>query len=151
MGTNAYAYPVSHHNPPNSPTRARGRMRTNTQTYRNGLPSCSSGGSDYYYHDQPIQPACVMRTLCGPTGPTNHVLVPQREFKEEYMTPLYTDPHFRYPPVTFQTVGNPEIGVKVENIAETHEPSIVGANDAVFASYGDREVRVWILVCPHRV
>jgi hypothetical protein len=93
-----------------------------------------------------------LKTPRWPTGPTNHVEVPQRDFKEEYIPkrPSYTDPHFRHPPITFQTVGIPELGVRVGKIVEKYTAPIVGGNDPVFADAGDREVRFWILVCcPH--
>lgn len=155
--TNAeYPYPVSRHDPYNSSTRARARTGSNSQTplaERNGALSRDSGCGGHYCHDELIQPVCVMKPPRWPTGPTNHVPVPQREFREEYIPkrPSYKDAHIRYPPITFQTFGIPELGVRVGKVAERYAPSIVGGNDPVFAAAGDREVKFWILVCcPHR-
>lgn len=149
--TNAeYPYPVSRHDPYNSSTRARARTGSNSQTplaERNGALSRDSGCGGHYCHDELIQPVCVMKPPRWPTGPTNHVPVPQREFREEYIPkrPSYKDAHIRYPPITFQTFGIPELGVRVGKVAERYAPSIVGGNDPVFAAAGDREVKFWIL------
>jgi hypothetical protein len=57
------------------------------------------------------------------------------------------DPNFRHPSITFQTVGIPELGVRVGKVSEKYSPSIVGGDDCVFATTMDREIRLWILVC----
>jgi hypothetical protein len=85
-----------------------------------------------------------MKPLCGIPGPTNHVIVPQRIFSEMN---VYADPYFRHPPIPFQTVGIPELGVRVGKITEKYSPSVVGGNDQVFSVGNDREIRFWILVC----
>lgn len=60
---------------------------------------------------------------------------------------VYADPYFRHPPIPFQTVGIPELGVRVGKITEKYSPSVVGGNDQVFSVGNDREIRFWILVC----
>jgi hypothetical protein len=144
-------YPVSHHDPPYSPTRARGHTRANSHILladRSGAPSRSSGGGGHHGHDGSFQPVRIIMHPRWPNGPTNHVLVPQKLFTEECM---YADPHFRHPSINFQAVGIPELGVRVASIMDKYAPAIVGGNDPVFADSGEREVRIWIMVCcPHR-
>ncbi|KAG6884484.1 hypothetical protein C0992_006245, partial [Termitomyces sp. T32_za158] len=80
-----------------------------------------------------------------PSGPTNHILVPQPDFFDERDKMWRYGP--RYSPITFQTTGFPEIGVRVGKIAHsTHPPPIEGAKDEVFAVSGNREVQIRILV-----
>lgn len=143
---------VLHYDPCNSPTRSRIRGRSNTQTPladRNGTSNRNNGGDGHHCHNELIQPVRLWKTPRWPTGPTNHVQVPQRDFKEEYIPkrPSYTDQDFRHPPITFQTVGMPELGVRVGKIMEKYTPSIIGGDDPVFAEAGDREIKFWILVC----
>ena len=106
--------------------------------------------SSYYYPDALIQPVHVVQPPQWPiSGPANHVLVPQRDLGDEYLpkTSSYMDPKFRHPSITFQTVGIPELGVRVGKVSEKYSPSIVGGDDRVFAATMDREIRFWILVC----
>lgn len=81
-----------------------------------------------------------------PSGPTNHVLVPQQEFREPESKRPYTDPYFRHPPITFQTANIPELGVRVGKITEKYSPSVVGGQDTVMAAVHEKEIRFWILV-----
>ncbi|KAG5730942.1 hypothetical protein E4T56_gene7105 [Termitomyces sp. T112] len=79
-----------------------------------------------------------------PSGPTNHVWVPQPDYFDERDKMWRYGP--RFPPIVFQTAGFPEIGVRVGKIAHSQNPPpIEGPKDEIFAASGNREIQVWIL------
>jgi len=149
MSTSAACpYPISCHDPPHSPTRAR--RQSKSQSVFTGRNSISSRGDRTHSscHEEIISPARIMKPSCRAPGPTNHVLVPQKEYHEEpkKTRPYYMDEHFRLPPITFQSVGIAEFGVRVGKITEKCHPTILGGTDKVFPP-GDREIRYWVIVC----
>ncbi|KAF8071874.1 hypothetical protein FPV67DRAFT_902999 [Lyophyllum atratum] len=135
------AYPSPYDSP-----HSQGRAPTHSHSVES--PSRRMRG----VHDQPypqestsqLQPLRVRRSLA--TGPTNHVLVPQLEYRDEEQKQWCSDIHIRLEPITFQVANFPEPGVQIGKIANSaYSPAIIGANDAVFAAAGDREIKLWIL------
>ncbi|KAF8623619.1 hypothetical protein AX17_007321 [Amanita inopinata Kibby_2008] len=75
--------------------------------------------------------------------PTNHILVPQILFSEELATPK-SYPDTKYPPIVFQLVDFPEVGVRISRVVGKDTPRIAGAQDKVL-DIGDREIKIWLL------
>jgi hypothetical protein len=151
----SYPYPVSHHDPPQ---QSRSRSNSYLGHYRErevASPSRSSKNSkqNQYYREEPVPPAPLTRMPREPkpSGPTNHALVPQQEFREPLSARPYTDPYFRHPPITFQTANIPELGVRVGKVTERYSPSVNGGRDPVLAGVGEKEIRFWILVSHYLV
>ncbi|KAF9468007.1 hypothetical protein BDZ94DRAFT_835139 [Collybia nuda] len=137
-----YPYPVSH----NDPTQ-QAHAHRNSYIYQE-LQRTSSSRSPKKHHGKE-QIICAPLTKVsrepGPSGPTNHVLVPQREFREPEAKRPYTDPYFRHPPITFQTANIPELGVRVGKVMERYSPGVIGDQDLVMAGVHEKEIRFWIL------
>ncbi|KAG5646957.1 hypothetical protein DXG03_001680 [Asterophora parasitica] len=173
-GRMASAYPASHHDP-----QSRSRSNSVSQSSGHASPTPQSSqsvrGVRAQYHPQDVtlphtqhqhahphpqrhaQPQPHSRPqhphpqqqIGAPTGPTNHVMVPQVEYQDDERDRRgvrYTaDLSFRHDTITFQTANIPELGVRVGKISHSHyPPPIQGADDEVFAKAGDREVRLWI-------
>ncbi|GLB40355.1 hypothetical protein LshimejAT787_0802260 [Lyophyllum shimeji] len=118
--------------------RYKERSGTHSQTLHTA-PSRSIRG---IHADE--RPPLVPKSL--PTGPTNHVLVPQPEYHDDEVMRWYSDPRFWYAPITFQSENIPGQGVRLGEVASSpYPPSIVGAEDAVFAGVSDREIKMWLL------
>jgi hypothetical protein len=80
----------------------------------------------------------------APVGPSNHLFVPQSKFAE----PISSQSHvYRYPEVTFQMNGFPEIGIKVSSIVKDIPSTLLsGNNDEIFKDVAERELKVQIIV-----
>ncbi|KAF5381964.1 hypothetical protein D9615_004415 [Tricholomella constricta] len=139
--TNAYS--ASQHDP----TRSQGRTRSNSQT--SGPPSSSRSVRGVHRQCYPEEIRVPQpRRVPGqfPTGPTNHILVPQLEHYDDDRRKWCSDPAFRHESIIFQSENIPEPGVRVGKISHSaYPPPILGADDTVFAAAGDREVKLWIL------
>ncbi|KAG6862524.1 hypothetical protein C0995_000072 [Termitomyces sp. Mi166 len=132
----AAPYPVPQHDTSYSQDRAR----RNSQTQALASASRSARQCPIEDYKQAQRVLGNGPVVPPPSGPTNHVLVPQPEYFDERDKKWRYGP--RYPPITFQTAGFPEIGVRVSKIAHSHQPPpIEGANDEIFAISGDREVQ----------
>ncbi|RDB26040.1 hypothetical protein Hypma_006655 [Hypsizygus marmoreus] len=150
--SNATAYPVSHHDTPRTYSRSRSHSQLLSPEHLCApSPSRSSRNTRHhgqvYAEDVQLQPARVVPIPRAPSGPTNHVLVPQIDFKDDetLRQRSYMDPHFRHEDITFQTVGIPELGVRVGKIAERYSPAIVHGDDQVFKVTGDMQIKLWII------
>jgi len=80
----------------------------------------------------------------APVGPSNHIFVPQSKFAEPISSRSYV---YRYPEVTFQMNGFPEIGMKVSSIVKDIPSTLLsGNNDEIFKDVAERELKVQIIV-----
>ncbi|KIM40504.1 hypothetical protein M413DRAFT_445955 [Hebeloma cylindrosporum] len=160
--SNSFPYPVSQHDPAaRSPTRSR--FNTAAPQYPDVSQSSSSTlrvprkksvilspersnrkdrreSRDENHTAYTITP--LPKLEIAPVGPSNHILVPQSKFAE----PISSRSHvYRYPEVTFQMNGFPEIGMKVSSIIKESPSLLAGHNDEIFKDVPERELKVQII------
>ncbi|KAG6910824.1 hypothetical protein DXG01_007139 [Tephrocybe rancida] len=137
--TNANPYPAAPQYCEDT-SRSQGRSRSNSQTQALASAGRSARQTDLIQ----AQRMPVHVPIPPPSGPTNHVLVPQPEYFDERDKKWRYGP--RYKPINFQTANIPELGVRVGKVAHSqYPPAIEGADEEIFQEAGDREIQLWIL------
>ncbi|KAG6845465.1 hypothetical protein H0H87_008825 [Tephrocybe sp. NHM501043] len=137
--TTPYIVPSQYHND-DPQHKKRSRSSSQTQALASTSRSARQCPSQDFYQAQKLTGHAVVPP---PSGPTNHVILPQEEYFEE------RDKMWRYgprsQPITFQSRNIPELGVRIGKTAHCQVVDIEGANDLVFADSSYREIQVWVL------